>query len=79
MQVDLKETIIAISMEMAAKTIRHQLTIAPESVASLAEDVLSKIAPAREAVLRLNPKDFEALKELEPRLNQLQDILINSK
>jgi flagellar assembly protein FliH len=61
---NLRETIIALSIEIAAKTIKKQIELDPMVVAELAFDVLSEISPAKEIVLRLNPLDFEALKDV---------------
>lgn len=61
----LRETIISLGLEIAGKTLKHEIETAPMIIKQLADEVLAKISPANEAVLRLSQPDYDVLKELQ--------------
>jgi len=62
----LRETIISLGLEIAGKTLKHEIETDPLILKELVDEVLAKISPANEAVLRLSQPDYDILKELQP-------------
>ena len=62
----LRETIISLGLEIAGKTLKREIETDPMILKELVDEVLAKISPANEAVLRLSQSDFDVLKELQP-------------
>lgn len=63
----LRETIVSLGLEIAGKTIKRQIEIDPMILKELVDEVLAKITPANEAVLRLSQSDYDILIELKPK------------
>ena len=63
---NLRETIVSLGLEIAGKALKCELDIDPMILKELVDEVLAKIAPANEAVLRLSQVDYEVLRELQP-------------
>lgn len=62
---NLKETIILLALDISTKTIKQEIRTNRDVVNELAKQVLCGIAPARDAVLKVNPKDYETAIEFQ--------------
>jgi flagellar assembly protein FliH len=62
---NLKETIILLGLDIAAKTLKQEIRTNRDVVNELAKQVLCGIAPVQDAVLKVNPSDYEAAKDFE--------------
>jgi flagellar biosynthesis/type III secretory pathway protein FliH len=63
----LSESIIALGVQIAGRILKKEIENDPKVLSGMVLDILSSIAPAREAVIKFNQKDFEALKDLRPQ------------
>ena len=63
----LRETIVSLGLEIAGKTLKREIEIDPMILEELVNEVLSKVSPANEAVLRLSQSDYDVLVELQPK------------
>jgi flagellar assembly protein FliH len=62
---NLKEAIIILALDIAAKTLKQEIRTNRDVVNKLAKQVLCGIAPAQDAVLKVSPGDYEAAIEFQ--------------
>jgi len=65
---NLRENIIALAMEMAARVMKDEIIQDPSILKTVAIDILTKIAPAHEVTIKFNQSDFEVLKDFRSEL-----------
>jgi flagellar assembly protein FliH len=63
---NLSESIIALGLDIAGRILKKEIENDPSIIKDMVSDILAGIAPAREAVIKFNQKDFEALKDFRP-------------
>ena len=60
---NLSESIVAMGLEIAGRILKKEIENDPSSMKEMVIDILTGIAPAKEAVIKFSQKDFEALKD----------------